>query len=183
MTIRSRCILTGVIGFVLGAVLSSALVRGQAATKVDGQFTHISLAVRDVDKTAKAVAEMFGLPAPQSRIFRDIPFPPSYGNRTMVGKVSSVTANGVRIEMIQPMSPSPWQDFIDQHGDGVHHIGWDVSDYGEAVQFLESMGGKWVQGNLAVNFGYVDMTPASIPFAIEVIGEGGARLPPQDWQR
>ena len=183
MTIRSRYVLTGVIGFVLGAVVSSALVRGQAATKVDGEFTHISLAVRDVDKTAKAVAEMFGLPAPQSRIFRDIPFPPSYGNRTMVGKVSSVTANGVRIEIIQPMGPSPWQDFIDQHGEGVHHIGWDVSDYGEAVQFLESMGGKWVQGNLAVNFGYVDMTPAGIPFSIEVIGEGGARLPPQDWQR
>ena len=183
MTIRSRYVLTGVIGFVLGAVVSSALVRGQAATKVDGEFTHISLAVRDVDKTAKAVAEVFGLPAPQSRIVRNIPFPPSYGNRTMVGKVSSLTANGVRIEMIQPMTPSPWQDFIDQHGDGVHHIGWSVSDYSEAVQFLESMGGKWVQGNVAVNFGYVDMTPASVPFSIEVVGEEGARLPPQDAPR
>ena len=50
MTIRSRYVLTGVIGFVLGAVVSSALVRGQAATKVDGEFTHISLAVRDVDE-------------------------------------------------------------------------------------------------------------------------------------
>ena len=38
--VRSRYVLTGVIGFVLGAVVSSALVRGQAATKVDGEFTH-----------------------------------------------------------------------------------------------------------------------------------------------
>src|SRR6185503_12040733 len=90
MTRHSRSILIGVLGFVLGASLSAVLVRGQAATAVDGKFTHISLAVSDVDKTAAALAGLFGLPAPQSRIFKDIPFPPSYGNKTMVGKVASV---------------------------------------------------------------------------------------------
>ncbi|MBM3778507.1 MAG: hypothetical protein FJW23_09750 [Acidimicrobiia bacterium] len=180
MTLRTRFVLTGAVCMLIGAVLSTALVRGQAAAKIDGKFTHISLAVRDVDKTAAAVAALFGLPAPQSRIFKDIPFPPSYGNKTMVGKVASVNANGIRIEIIQPMTDSPWKDFIDEHGEGVHHVGWDVSNYADAVKFLESKGGKWVQGNVAVNFGYVDMYPAGVPFAIEVIGAGGAKLPPQD---
>ena len=56
MTVRSRCVVTGVISFALGCALTTQLVRGQAASKVDGEFTHVSLAVRDVDKTAKAVA-------------------------------------------------------------------------------------------------------------------------------
>ena len=181
MTGCSRYVVTGVISFALGCVLTTQLVRGQAAPKVDGEFTHVSLAVRDVDKTAKAVAALFGVPAPESRIFKDIPFPPSYGNKTMVGKVASVTANGLRIEIIQPMGPSPWKDFLDKHGEGVHHVGWNVSDYSQGIKFLESQGGKWTQGSVPVNFGYVDMAAASIPFSIELIGAGGAKLPPQDW--
>jgi hypothetical protein len=180
MKAPSKSVVTGVIGFVLGSVVSAQLVRGQApATKIDGMFTHVSLAVRDADATGKALAELFGLPVPTSRIVKSIPFPDRYGNKTMSGRVSGVMANGVRIEIIQPLDDSPWKDFIDKHGEGVHHVGWNVSDWPAAVKFLESKGGVHTQGSAKVNFGYVDLSALHIPFSMEVVGEGGAKLPPQ----
>jgi hypothetical protein len=180
MTARSTGLMMGIIGFVLGSIVTTQVVRGQAVNKIDGPFTHISLAVTDADKTGKAIAELFGQPAPTSRVLKYIPFPPSFGDKTMSGKVTSVTGNGLRIEIIQPMSDGPWKDHIDRHGEGVHHVGWTVNDYTQAVRFLESKGGKWTQGNPTVNFGYVDMSPANIPFSIEVVGASGARVPAQD---
>ena len=58
---------------------------------------------------------------------------------------------------------------IDAGVAGVHHIAFSVGEWAPMMKFLESKGGKWVQGIDEFNFGYVDMTP-QLGFTIEVIG-------------
>ncbi|MGE0394213.1 MAG: VOC family protein [Vicinamibacterales bacterium] len=176
----NRSVATGVAGFALGAMLTTGLVKGQApATKIDGKFSHVAIVVKDVDKAAKTYGEIFGVTPPPARIVKNIPFPPSYGpGRTMGTKTTMITASGVNLELIQPLDgPSPWRDHLEKYGETVHHLAFAVPEWAPAIKFLESKGGKWVQGVEQYNFGYVDLTP-QLGFTIEVMGPK-INLPPQ----
>ncbi len=52
----------------------------------------------------------------------------------------------VDIELIQPVGePSPWQDHLDQHGDSLHHIAFQIHGMKEKVAYLDSKGFPLVQ--------------------------------------
>lgn len=69
------------------------------------------------------------------------------------GSTSDETNNGspsnMVYEVIQPVSgPSIFQDFLDAHGEGVHHIAYDCNDipFEERLREFEARGFKMVQG-------------------------------------
>jgi len=162
----------------LGAALSPVLVRGQASNKMQGTLAHIAFAVRDVDKTSAAFGEVLGVKTSPGRAVRNVKFPPSYGGATMNVKFTQFTANGLVFELLEPLDgPSPWKDFIDKHGEGVHHIGFNVADATEARTFLESEGGKWTQAASPTS-AYIDMEP-KLPITFEVFGPNPAAAPPK----
>jgi catechol 2,3-dioxygenase-like lactoylglutathione lyase family enzyme len=169
MTMRGGAAVTGIVGFVLGTVLSPVLLQSQTPSKMAGTLAHVAFAVRDVDKTGAAFAEVFGVTVAPGRTVRNVPFPPSYGGATMNVKFTQFTANGLTFELLQPLDgPSPWKDFLEKHGEGVHHIGFNVADYLEARTMLESKGGKWTQA-ASPTAAYVDMEPF-LPITFEVFG-------------
>ncbi len=171
MTALGRSVLTGVAGFSLGVLLTS-VVTGQApVSKLDGKLSHIGIVVKDVDKAAKTYADIFGVTVPQPRIVKNIPFPPSYGpGKTMAVKTTMITVNGASLELLQPLDgPSPWRDHLEKYGETVQHLAFAVPEWTPMVKFLESKGGKWVQGIEQHNFGYVDLTP-QLGFTVEVMG-------------
>lgn len=169
MKMRSSTVVTGVVGFILGAVLTPALLQGQAPSKMAGTLAHIAFAVHDVDKTAAAFADVFGVKVSPGRVARNVPFPPSYGGATMNVKFTQFTANGVVFELLEPLDgASPWKDFMEKHGEGVHHIGFNVADSTEARTMLEAMGGKWTQAASPTS-AYVDMQ-SKLPITFEVFG-------------
>ena len=180
MTAMRRTVVTGIVGFALGSLLTSTLVKGQAPiNKLEGKFGHVAIVVKDVDKSAKVFADIFGVPVPATRIVKNIPFPPSYGpGKTMGTKTTMLQANGMSLELIEPLEgPSPWRDHLEKYGESVHHIAFAVPEWTPAIKYLESKGGKWVQGVEQYNFGYVDMMP-QLGFTIEVMGPK-INLPPQ----
>ena len=65
MSASSKALTTGIVGFLLG-VASTSFVHGQGET-VSGTATHIGFAVRDVDKSAKAFSELFGVTVPPAQ--------------------------------------------------------------------------------------------------------------------
>src|SRR5262245_23308807 len=77
MSGRIKGLFIGLVGFMLGAVLTP-FVHGQGG-KLEGNLTHIGFAVRDADKAAKEFAELFGVEVPAPLMLRDVPYLPSSG--------------------------------------------------------------------------------------------------------
>ncbi len=178
MQISRSTVVIALFTFVLGAALSSALLRGQASNKMQGTLAHIAFAVKDVDKTSAAFGEIFGVKTSPGRVVRGVKFPPSYGGATMNVKFTQFSANGVTFELLEPLDgASPWKDFIEKHGEGVHHIGFNVGDITESRTFLESAGGKWTQAASPTS-AYVDMEP-KLPITFELFGANPAAAPPK----
>ena len=110
-------------------------------------FIQIALVVEDIEKAAKAWADLFGVPVPPIRDDK-----PSHNpNLTYRGQeayyglkfaVIDCRERGFVIELHEPDEhPSTFREFLDKHGNGVHHIGFEVGERRDAiVNELEQQG-------------------------------------------
>ena len=97
-----------------------------------GGFIQIALVVHDIEKACRKWAEIFGVPVPPIRVDQ-----PSHNpNLTYRGKeayyglkfaVIDCRERGFVIELHEP------DEFLDKHGNGVHHIGFEVGDRRDAI--------------------------------------------------
>lgn len=91
---------------------------------------------------------------------------------------ADITPNGIVYEVIQPVAgPSIFQEFLDQHGEGLHHIAYDCNNLpmGERVQefkkrgFELAQGGSWMGDN---HFGFFESEETGTCFeTIEFAGD------------
>lgn len=75
--------------------------------------THIGIVVRNVERSARAYADLVGI------------VPPVIEQHTTDTKVARIHLSNVTIELIEPIGNDgvPYQRFLDTRGQGVHHIG------------------------------------------------------------
>lgn len=100
----------------------------------------VGIVVRDIEKTAKLYSKIFGVEMPNIRN--------AYPNITYRGqkitthsKLCSFSMGNVTLELVQPdEGPSSWREFLDSHGEGVHHIGVVVNDLQGAFDTLAEHG-------------------------------------------
>lgn len=129
-------------------------------------LTQVGFIVHDIETSKKKFAEFFGVSVP---------------NHIDGGKfeITGTTVNGepapyancfmaffdagpnVQIELIQPNGEkSTWQDFLDEHGEGIHHIAFHVKGMDEKILSCEQFGMKCVQrgkyGNGGGEYAYLD---------------------------
>ena len=141
-------------------------------------FVQIGVVVRDLDETIKTLSEVFGLGP-----FRVIDWPPADRHdiiRLYYGQPASFTARmaftelgPIELELIQPLDgPSIWADFLAQHGPGIHHIRFNVTELEPVVEYLANhnipvaqMGSGIRPGTIWANFA----TEARVGFTIEVM--------------
>lgn len=114
-------------------------------TKID----HIGIAVKNVEESLKVYCNAMGLK------IEDI-------ERETVAaqgvKVAMIPVGESRIELLEPTNPqSPIARFINEKGEGIHHLALGVDDINAA---LESLKGK--------GFPLIDTTPRS--------GAGGSKI-------
>ena len=111
---------------------------------MDG-FIQIAIVVEDIEKAAKTWAELFGIPVPkisETHPSHDVQLTyrgkPAYYGR----KMAVIRCNGFVIELLQPdESDSTFREFLNKHGSGVHHLGFEVGVRRDAiVGELEGMG-------------------------------------------
>lgn len=138
------------------ALLTAAISLGPVAAAAGGQgdglsvfgtrtVTHVGVVVRDVEKVSKAWADVF-----------DVEVSPI--TDTAHTRVAKVHFNTMTVEIEQPKAgPSPWRDFLDKHGEGIHHLAFDVADIDDHVKLLESKGGTRVLGEPEGTHGMVDL--------------------------
>ena len=112
--------------------------------------TQIGIIVRDIEKTLDAYCQVFGLTERPSVSVTD---PVEKAETELRGestqaraKLAFLNMGQVQIELIEPFNgPSTWQEFLDQHGEGVHHIAFQVKGTDKVVQFLGDQGIPLVQ--------------------------------------
>ncbi len=101
----------------------------------------IAIVVRDVEKTAEAYAELFGVPIPEFAYVptEDIAHTRFRGMPSFTrAKIAVFRLGQVMLEITQPdMEPSSWKEFLETHGEGVHHIAFMTNDRDSVVEYFE----------------------------------------------
>ena len=141
-------------------------------------LTQVALVVHDIDKTKARLAKFF-----------DVPEPPAFGGgdyevtKTEVRGVPSPTAdaklaffqvgNGVQLELIEPNEThSVWRDFLNEKGEGLHHIAFNVKGMNAVIKSCEGFGMELLQrGNYGDGGGcysYLD-GGEGMPFIVELL--------------
>jgi methylmalonyl-CoA/ethylmalonyl-CoA epimerase len=134
------------------------------------KVNHLGIVVKDLKMTIQRL-ESLGL-GPFER-FNPESFPPLIGEVMFRGKplrsktrMSKVKVGDVELEIFQPVEgESPWKEFLDSHGEGIHHIGFLVDDLAGEVDKLAGQGahilqdGRWQGGGGGV---YIDLGTGNI---------------------
>jgi catechol 2,3-dioxygenase-like lactoylglutathione lyase family enzyme len=137
-------------------------------------IAHIGLIVRDIEKTAAEYARVFGIKVPNigetdgrektNMLFRGKP-------SDARAKLCHIPMGTIQTELIQPLgAPSVWREFLDAHGEGIHHVAVVVADSEGEAAGLEAAGFPVVQkGDFGTGrYVYVD-TGAKLGVDLELI--------------
>lgn len=100
-------------------------------------FAQINIVVADIETAAQKWADFFGIEKPEIRI-NHLEGGDEYKYRgkpiSCDLKVCDIEMEGFVIELHEPMGgENSFQEFLDKHGNGVHHIGFEVGDKRDAV--------------------------------------------------
>ena len=125
------------------------------------KFAHAALVVKDMDKAIKYFEEL------------DVgPFPPflggpgmSFTGKTVRGKpadydmdlrIARSEIGGLHIELIQPLKGrSVYTEFLEEKGEGLHHLAFMVEDIDAEIADMEKRGFKVVQTGAMPNTRWV----------------------------
>ena len=105
------------------------------------KFIQIAIIVEDIEVAAREWAQILNVPIPEIRVHQTVdttdPNLMYYGKNYKYGlKLASIMApQGFIIELHQILddNPSTYNEFIKEHGYGVHHLGFAVGDRRDAV--------------------------------------------------
>lgn len=96
------------------------------------KVTQVGVIVKDIDKARITWAEMLGVkPPPASIAESHFSRPTLYmGNPSDAkAKLAFFSMENLQIELIQPLGgKSTWQEFLDDNGEGIHHIAFQVKN-------------------------------------------------------
>jgi len=130
----------------------------------------IAVVVEDLEKALDAWCTLFDVPRPSVRVTEADPDP----NETYRGQTAAYglkfaviecAERGFVVELHEPdHNPSTFREYLDAHGNGVHHIGFQVGEARDAVVGeLEGMGyalrtvGMYPDGSWTVVDGEADL--------------------------
>ena len=101
--------------------------------------TQIAIVVKDIDKTSEAWSKVFGLPKPEpivaggpeaNAVYRGQP-------TNAQAKLAFFDLGQVSLELIEPLGgDSVWQEVLDQKGEGVHHIAFQIKGTDQVTSYL-----------------------------------------------
>ncbi|MEW1811948.1 VOC family protein [Pseudarthrobacter phenanthrenivorans] len=109
----------------------------------------VCFVTEDIEATVKWFAELLDLPMPPIVGSTD----PEVAQTQYLGQRVDVEFRqalmkwrGTQLEFVQPgPGPSVWRDWLNEHGPGIHHVGFAVSDFDAARRSLVDLGLPIVQ--------------------------------------
>ena len=92
------------------------------------KIDHIGIVVKDLDRAIKVYSEALGLKVKMTEVLEEYQV-----------KIAFLPVGETLIELIEPLGPGAAQHFLQEHGEGLHHICYRVTDIDQA---LEAVGQK-----------------------------------------
>ncbi len=126
---------------------------------------HIGVVVKDIDETTKFLSSMFGLgpwDISEATITKD---------EVIVGepfrlKIAFAKLGETSLELLQSLEGRTiWSEFLEIHGEGVHHIAFGISNWDEVVSKAKEQGARMVAGGIVwgtTHWCYFDTKPGGI---------------------
>lgn len=112
-------------------------------------ITQIGIIVRDIEQVSEAYANFLGMEKPAWFMTgtQDVAQTEYKGAATEGrAKLAFFNCGQLQIELIEPDEhPSTWREFLDEHGEGVHHIALRIEGMKEKIMLLEGKGIPLVQ--------------------------------------
>jgi 4-hydroxyphenylpyruvate dioxygenase and related hemolysins len=110
----------------------------------------IGMIVRNIEDSAKKYADFLGMDIPEIIITDNYDKAQTqYRSNPTQARAKLAffrTPGAVEIELIEPdQNPSTWREFLDSHGEGVHHIAFFIKDMQGKVHKLKEIGMDLVQ--------------------------------------
>jgi methylmalonyl-CoA/ethylmalonyl-CoA epimerase len=150
------------------------------------QVLQIGMVVKDLQKTMKQYWEIFGIGPWHIYTFQ----PPAVTNMTFRGKPATYTMKlavtqigNIQWELIQPLTgPSTYHEFLEQKGEGIHHVACDIGDYDQAVAIMAKRGiGILMSGSTpADSYAYMD-TEETLGTVLEIYKRSADfKMPPPE---
>ncbi len=129
-------------------------------------FAQVGFIVKDVEASKRKWAEFLGVEAPPTQPAGDYAVTQTVFQGRPAPEAGCLMAffdvgPGLQLELIQPNeAPSTWRNFLDEHGEGMHHIAFQVQDSARQVANAEAAGLKLVQrgvyGDGSGEYNYLD---------------------------
>ncbi len=121
--------------------------------------SQIGIVVRDMDKAIEYYDKMLGLgPFVRPEINYDEKF--YYGKPVdSVWTMGFCSLGSVELELIQPITgPTIYHDFLKEKGEGIHHLGFDVTEIDEKIALCRKIGIRIIQSGRGSTslFAYLD---------------------------
>ncbi|GHO99222.1 hypothetical protein KSF_092700 [Reticulibacter mediterranei] len=118
---------------------------------------HIGMVVRDCDATIRHYKEILGI---TSFFTYDVPPMPNYSlvygkPATFELRVGFASLGNTLLELLQPLDRvSPFFHFLEEHGEGMHHLGFLVPNVDDYLAKMEGKGlhilGEWGEPSMNV---------------------------------
>lgn len=140
-------------------------------------FVQIGVVVRDLDRTVKVLSEVFGLGP-----FRFITYPTDRADLTTTyrgnpgqfsHRIAFTEIGPIELEIVQPLEgKSTLTEFLEEHGEGIQHIRFNVDDVQQVVDYLAGHGIEPAMSGAGLRPGTTWMhfdTADKVGFVIEVM--------------
>jgi len=112
-------------------------------------ITQVAVIVKDINKARNAWAEVLGVKAPEVSVAEShFSRPTLYRGSPSdaKAKLAFFEMGNLQIELIQPLGgKSTWQDYLDKHGEGIHHVAFAVKNIDGVEKKFELQGMPTVQ--------------------------------------
>ena len=130
------------------------------------KIIQVGFIVKDIEKSKQVFAKFFGVEPPATidggkyevtgTTYMGRPAPDANCLMAFFN-----AGPGMSVELIQPNGvQSTWQDFLDKHGEGIHHIAFGIKDMDAKIKDCEEFGMQCVQrgkyGNAKGEYAYLD---------------------------
>jgi methylmalonyl-CoA/ethylmalonyl-CoA epimerase len=105
--------------------------RNDVLTRID----HVGIACQNLEQKIAFYTSVFGLTVVSTEVNE------SQGVREAMLQVADAQAGGSYIQLLEPLGPdTPVGKFLERRGEGVHHVGYGVSDITAALAAIGASG-------------------------------------------